>query len=93
MKGKTAPLRRTLRLAAGYQLQTGPAGGSQQKLVSSKGSVQLNETAATILGMCNGKHTAEEIVARILRTRDDSLADDVRAFLDAAQRRGWIVRR
>jgi pyrroloquinoline quinone biosynthesis protein D len=62
-------------------------------LVSTKGSVQLNETAATILGMCNGKHTAEEIVARILRTRGDSLANDVRAFLDAAQRRGWIVRR
>jgi Coenzyme PQQ synthesis protein D (PqqD) len=55
--------------------------------------VQLNETAATILGMCNGKHTTEEIVARILRAKGDSLADDVRAFLDAAQRRGWIVRR
>ena len=73
-------------------MQTSPA-GSEQKLVSSKGFVQLNETAATILGMCNGKHTAEEIVARILRSRGDSLADDVRAFLDAAQRRGWIVRR
>ena len=92
MKGKTASLRRTLRLAAGYQLQTGP-GGNEQRLTSPKGSVQLNETAATILGMCNGKHTAEEIVARVLRSRDDSLADDVRAFLDAAQRRGWIVRR
>jgi coenzyme PQQ biosynthesis protein PqqD len=92
MKGKTASLRRTLRLAAGYQLQTGPA-GSEQTLVSSKGSVQLNETAAAILGMCNGKHTTEEIVARILRAKGDSLADDVRAFLDAAQRRGWIVRR
>ena len=92
MKGKTAPLRRTIRLAAGYQLQTGAA-GSEYRLVSSKGSVQLNETAATILGMCNGKHTAEEVVARVLRSRDDSLVDDVRAFLDAAQRRGWIVKR
>jgi pyrroloquinoline quinone biosynthesis protein D len=92
MKGKTASLRRTIRLAAGYQLQTGPA-GNEHKLNSPKGPVQLNETAATILGMCNGKHTAEEIVARVLRSRDDSLADDLRAFLDAAQRRGWIVRR
>jgi len=73
-------------------LQTSPA-GSEHRLVSPKGSVQLNETAATILGMCNGKHTAEEVVARVLRSRDDSLADDVRAFLDAAQRRGWIVKR
>lgn len=73
-------------------MQTSPA-GSEHRLVSPKGSVQLNETAATILGMCNGKHTAEEVVARVLRSRDDSLVDDVRAFLDAAQRRGWIVKR
>ena len=73
-------------------MQTGPA-GSEHRLVSPKGSVQLNDTAATILGMCNGKHTAEEVVARVLRSRDDSLVDDVRAFLDAAQRRGWIVKR
>ena len=92
MKGKTASLRRTIRLAAGYQLQTGAA-GSEHRLVSPKGPIQLNQTAATILEMCNGKHTEEEIVARVLRSRDDSLADDVRAFLDAAQRRGWIVRR
>jgi pyrroloquinoline quinone biosynthesis protein D len=92
MKGKTASLRRTIRLAAGYQVHAGPA-GSEHRLVSSKGTVQLNETAATILGMCNGMHTAEEIVARILRTKSDNLADDVRAFLDAAQRRGWVVKR
>ena len=73
-------------------MQTSPA-GSEHRLVSPKGSVQLNETAATILGMCNGKHTAEEVVARVLRSMDDSLVDDVRAFLDAAQRRGWIVKR
>jgi pyrroloquinoline quinone biosynthesis protein D len=92
MKGKTATLRRTIRLATGYQVHAGPA-GSEHRLVSSKGTVQLNETAATILGMCNGMHTAEEIVARVLRTRNDNLADDVRAFLDAAQRRGWVVKR
>lgn len=69
------------------------ATGREHRLVSPKGSIQLNETAATILEMCNGKHTGEEIVARVLRSRDDGLADDVRAFLDAAQRRGWIVKR
>jgi pyrroloquinoline quinone biosynthesis protein D len=60
-------------------------------LISPKGSIPLNDSAAMILEMCNGKHTAEEIVARVVRTGDDSLADDVRAFLDAAGRRGWIV--
>jgi pyrroloquinoline quinone biosynthesis protein D len=92
MKGKTASLRRTIRLAAGYQLRMGPA-GSEPRLLSPKGSIQVNETAATILELCNGKRTAEEIVAHVLSTRDDSLANDVRAFLEAAQRRGWIVKR
>jgi pyrroloquinoline quinone biosynthesis protein D len=59
--------------------------------VSPKGSVQLNESAAMVLALCDGTHSAEEIVARVLRAEDDSLADDVRAFLDAARRRGWIV--
>ena len=90
MKGKTASLRRTIRLASGYQLQKGPS-GKDHKLVAPKGSIPLNESAALILEMCNGKYTAEEIVARVLRTKDDGLADDVRAFLDAAVRRGWIV--
>ena len=91
MKGKTAPLRRTIRLASRYQLQRDPS-GSEHRLVSAKGSIQLNATAALILEMCNGKHTAEEIVARVLRNKDNGLEEDVRAFLDAAQRRGWIVK-
>jgi pyrroloquinoline quinone biosynthesis protein D len=91
MKGKTAPLRRTIRLASRYQLRTDPSGG-EHLLVSAKGSIHLNSTAALILEMCNGSHTTEEIVARALRNKDNGLEEDVRAFLDAAQRRGWIVK-
>ena len=90
MKGKTGSRRRTIRLAAGYQLQTDPS-GSGHILLSPKGSIQLNETAAMILDLCNGTYTLEEIVAHVMRERNGSLADDVRAFLDAAQRRGWLV--
>ena len=90
MMGKTAPFRRTFQLAAGYQLQRDPS-GSGHILISPKGSIQLNESAAMILELCNGKFTGEEIVARILLSRNDTLASDVRAFLDAAERRGWIV--
>ncbi len=90
MKGKTASLRRTIRLATGYQLQADPS-GSGHSLLSPKGPIQVNESAATILGLCDGTHTREEIVVQVVRGRDDNLADDVRAFLDAAQRRGWIV--
>jgi len=90
MKGKTASLRRTIRLAPGYQVQT-DAHGSGHTLLSPKGSIQVNQTAATILDLCDGTHTREEIVGQIVRERGGALADDVRAFLDAAQRRGWIV--
>jgi pyrroloquinoline quinone biosynthesis protein D len=90
MNGKTPSLRRTMRLAPGYQLQKDPS-GSGHTLASPKGSIQLNDSAALILDLCDGTHTTEEIVTRVLGTRDNGLADDVRAFLDAAQRRGWIV--
>jgi pyrroloquinoline quinone biosynthesis protein D len=91
MKGKTASLRhKKIRLASGYTLQQ-DASGNGHLLMSPKGPIQLNESAALILALCNGMLTAEDIVKRILRTTDDSLGDDVRAFLDAALRRGWIV--
>lgn len=90
MMGKTATLRRTIRLATGYVLQAHPS-GSGHTLLSPKGPIQLNESAAMILGLCNGTHTREEIVARIVHQHGGGLADDIRAFLDAAQRRGWIV--
>lgn len=90
MKGKTASSGRTIRLAAGHQLHTDPS-GSRHLLLSPKGSIQLNESAATILQMCTGTHTRDEIVACAAHERGEDLVDDVRAFLDAAQRRGWII--
>jgi pyrroloquinoline quinone biosynthesis protein D len=90
MKDKAAPRRRKLRLAPGHHIQK-DAAGNGPILVSPMGPVQLNDSAAAILALCDGTRTREEIVARIVRSRDDGLADDVRAFLDAARRRGWIV--
>ena len=56
------------------------------------GMVQLNECAAAILALCDGTRTREEIIAHILpRTREADLAVDVRAFLDVARERGWII--
>jgi hypothetical protein len=55
--------------------------------------VRLNATAAAILALCNGTHTRGEIVTRVAGLADPSLASDVRAFLEAAQRSGWVVER
>ena len=56
------------------------------------GVVQLNASAAAILALCDGTLTRDQIIARILpRSKDDSFAVDVRDFLSAARRRGWII--
>ena len=54
--------------------------------------MQLNESAAQILALCDGTRTREEIIEHILlRTREADLAVDVRAFLDVARERGWVI--
>jgi pyrroloquinoline quinone biosynthesis protein D len=91
MKDKTVSRASKVRLAAGRQLQKDSAGDGHF-LTGSAGVVQLNASAAAILALCDGTLTREQIIARILpRAKDDSFAVDVREFLNAARRRGWIV--
>ncbi|HTT03435.1 MAG TPA: pyrroloquinoline quinone biosynthesis peptide chaperone PqqD [Steroidobacteraceae bacterium] len=90
MKDKSSSRRRTIRLAPGRRLRKSAA-RSAHVLSSPNGPVQLNETAARILALCDSTRTREEIVARILALHSDSLASDVGEFLDAALRRGWIL--
>ncbi len=91
MKEYTVARAGKVRLAPGRQLQK-DAAGHGHILISRAGPVRLNESAAAILELCDGTRTREGVVARIVRMKnDDSLADDVRDFLDAAVRRGWIV--
>ena len=59
-------------------------------LVSPKGPIQLNHSAAAVLDLCNGTFSGEEIVAKLTRPRDRRLSADVRAFLEVAFCRGWI---
>jgi len=61
--------------------------------VTRSGRVRLNVTAAAILGLCDGSLTRAEIVTRVAGAADPSLAADVRAFLEAARRSGWVVER
>ena len=62
-------------------------------LETRSGRVRLNATAAAILGLCDGNYTRAEIVARVAGTADAALAADVRAFLEAARRSGWVIER
>ncbi|HEY3786541.1 MAG TPA: pyrroloquinoline quinone biosynthesis peptide chaperone PqqD [Steroidobacteraceae bacterium] len=91
MKDKPASRPGRVRLAPGRHLQKDSVGDGHL-LAGPGGIVQLNESAAAILALCDGTLTREQIIARILpRSKDDSFAEDVREFLNAARRRGWIV--
>lgn len=91
MKEAAASCRSKIRLAPGRHVQM-ETPRDRRVLVHPAGVVQLNESAAEILELCDGTRTCEEIIAHILpRHSDPALAGDVREFLDAARRRGWII--
>jgi pyrroloquinoline quinone biosynthesis protein D len=91
MKDKASSRPGRVKLAPERQLQKDSAGDGHL-LAGPAGIVQLNESAAAVLALCDGTLTREQIVARVLpRSKDDSFAVDVREFLNAAKRRGWIV--
>ncbi|MBY0546937.1 MAG: pyrroloquinoline quinone biosynthesis peptide chaperone PqqD [Candidatus Obscuribacterales bacterium] len=55
--------------------------------------VELNETAAYILSLCDGAHEAAEIIALTSKTyQGDEVAHDSRSFLEDALRNRWIKR-
>jgi pyrroloquinoline quinone biosynthesis protein D len=61
-------------------------------LLYPEGMVQLNESAAVILQLCDGSRTAVEVVKELAqRFGGESLSDDVHEFLEAAHGVGWIV--
>jgi len=61
-------------------------------LVQPGGTVQLNDSAAAILELCDGTRTVDEVVGEFLaQPGRQELADDVREFINAALQRGWIV--
>jgi hypothetical protein len=92
MKAKRSTRRPRVWLASAHRLLT-PAAGGGPVLVTRSGRVRLNATAAAILALCDGTCTRAEIVTRVAGGADPVLAADVRAFLDAARRSGWILER
>jgi pyrroloquinoline quinone biosynthesis protein D len=48
--------------------------------------VVLNEEAAAIVGLCDGRRTVADIVAEL----PEGVADDVVEFLDRVRAEGWV---
>ncbi|HEV7716583.1 MAG TPA: pyrroloquinoline quinone biosynthesis peptide chaperone PqqD [Steroidobacteraceae bacterium] len=87
-----AVMRRTKnRLAPGRQVRL-EWREDRPVLVQPSGTVQLNESAAAILELCDGTRTSDEVIAEFAaRAANNDLVTDVREFLDAARQRGWII--
>jgi pyrroloquinoline quinone biosynthesis protein D len=77
------------RLARQVRLQWDPV-RKQQVLLEPEGVLVLNQTGATILGLCDGERTVDEIVEE-LRGRYNRVADDeVRDFLSRLVAKRWV---
>ncbi|MGI2323415.1 MULTISPECIES: pyrroloquinoline quinone biosynthesis peptide chaperone PqqD [Methylococcus] len=56
-----------------------------------EGMIELNETAAAILELCDGQHNLTSIVEKLERKYDASgIEPDVREMLESALNNGWI---
>lgn len=77
-------------LARGYRFQWEES-QNNHVLLYPEGMVQLSDTAAAVLSLCNGQRTVEAIVAELEEDYEtDGLSEDVISFLEEAQEQGWI---
>ena len=79
------------RLVDGTRLQYDDVRG-QHLLLVPEGAVRLNDTAAEVLALCDGKRSLEEIAAVLSgRYSGADVADDVRALLGGMGEQGLVV--
>jgi pyrroloquinoline quinone biosynthesis protein D len=79
------------RLATGARLLYDEVRGEHVVLVP-EGVVRLNTTAATVLELCDGARSLDEIVGALSARYDGfDLRDDVRGLVDAMAQRGLVI--
>lgn len=77
------------RLARLIRLQWDPV-REQHVLLAPEGVLVLNKTGATILGLCDGERTVEEIVDELRGRYSRVAGDEVRDFLSRLAARRWM---
>ncbi len=81
---------KAISIATGYRYQWEPA-QNNHVLLYPEGMINLNESAATILGKINGERSVDEIINSLKTDFPDAdLEGDVIEFLEIALTRGWI---
>ncbi len=76
-------------LARLVRLQWDPV-REQQVLLAPEGVLVLNQTGATILGLCDGERTVVEIVEELRGRYDRVAGEEVRDFLARLVARRWV---
>jgi pyrroloquinoline quinone biosynthesis protein D len=62
-------------------------------LLYPEGVVKVNETAAAILKMCDGKRNTEQIVSELSDLYTTDVSESVYKFLEVSHAKGWIRRK
>lgn len=79
------------RLVEGARLQYDDV-REEHLLLIPEGAVRLNETAAQVLELCDGRSSVDEIAAALsARYQGAQVADDVRELVDALLERGLVI--
>jgi pyrroloquinoline quinone biosynthesis protein D len=79
------------RLADGARLQYDDV-REEHLLLIPEGAVHLNETAAQVLELCDGRCSVDDIAAVLsARYEGTDVADDVRDLVDAMGKRGLVI--
>jgi pyrroloquinoline quinone biosynthesis protein D len=79
------------RLVDGARLQYDDV-REEHLLLVPEGAVRLNETAAQVLELCDGRCSLDEIAAVLsARYEGTDVADDVRDLVDAMGERGLVI--
>lgn len=78
-----------LSVASGFRFQWEPA-QNNYVLLYPEGMITLNDSAAEILKLCDGRNAREIVEALCEKFPDAELEADVLEFLEEAYERGWI---
>ncbi len=82
-----------LHLAPGYRFQWEPTQNAHV-LLYPEGLIQLNDSAAVILSLCDGQRDAEGVIHALIEKFPEAdplvIAADVHEFLEVARERGWL---
>lgn len=87
----TSALRSTtrLRLARHARLRWDPV-RERHVLLAPEGLLVLNHSGATILGLCDGQRTVDQITGELHSRYDRPVDDEVRQFLARLVARRWL---